>query len=158
MRADKKDIRFIDIHYNTIFKIPDGSYIEITERNGEKVIKACQFIDEYHTRVGYNIFHICEFAELMKRKGATYQKEPVLTVDKAAWKINSDKYLVIQTCDDGYDYTIFDSNLKEIDGGQLDMPECSMLEIRNEILSSYNIRVIELRAMEFEVLMECTSA
>lgn len=37
------------------------------------------------------------------------------------------RYLAIQTCDDGYDYTFFDEEFNSQDGGQLDMPELSIL-------------------------------
>ena len=34
--------------------------------------RPCTFIDEYHTQIGYNVFHICQFAEIMERNGASY--------------------------------------------------------------------------------------
>ena len=30
-------------------------------------------IDEYHTEVGSNLYHICEFAERMERNGHAYE-------------------------------------------------------------------------------------
>ena len=33
-------------------------------------------IDEYHTEVGSNLYHICEFAERMQKNGATYEPKP----------------------------------------------------------------------------------
>lgn len=64
---ESKDIRFIDSQYNELFRIPDGGKIEITFENGEKSIKECKYIDDYHTKVGNYLFHICEFAEIMER-------------------------------------------------------------------------------------------
>lgn len=148
-----KDIRFIDSHYNDLFRVADGGCIQIDTGN-ETVIKPCTFIDEYHTQIGNNVFHICEFAEVMERNGNTYQKEPEIVEDEAAWKVGRDKYLALQTCSDGYDYTIFDENFVEIDGGQLDMPELSMIEARTEILESYELAGKELRPMSYESLME----
>ena len=49
-----KQIRFIDSHYNELFRIPDGGKIEITYENGEKHIRECQYIDDYHTKIGNN--------------------------------------------------------------------------------------------------------
>lgn len=69
----EKGIRFIDPHYNEKFRIPDGGKIIITYADGEKAERSCRYIDEYHTEVGNNIFHICEFAELMQRNGNTYE-------------------------------------------------------------------------------------
>ena len=68
-----KEIRFIDSHYNELFRIPDGGKIEIQYDTGEKNIRECKYIDEYHTKIGSNVFHICEFAEIMERNGSTYK-------------------------------------------------------------------------------------
>ena len=118
---DGKDIRFIDSHYKDLFRIPDGGCVQIHYPD-ETVVKPCKFIDEYHTQVGYNVFHICQFAEIMERNGATYMAEPEIMGDEAAWKVGRDRILAVQTCEDGYDYTLLDENYNEIDGGQLDNP------------------------------------
>lgn len=149
----KKEIRFIDSHYNTLFHIADGECIEMT-RGKEVIINPCFYVDEYHTRVGYNTFHICEFAEVMQRNKTSYCKEPKIQAEEAAWKVGTKRYLILQTCDDGYDYTIFDENLKEIDGGQLDMPELSMNEARNEILSSYELFKYPLYPRDYDEIVE----
>ena len=74
---DGKEIRFIDSHYKDLFHIPDGSCVQIHYPD-EMVVKPCTFIDEYHTQIGYNVFHICQFAEIMERNGASYMPEPEL--------------------------------------------------------------------------------
>ena len=102
---DGKDIRFIDSHYKDLFRIPDGGCVQIHYPD-ETVVKPCKFIDEYHTQVGYNVFHICQFAEIMERNGATYMAEPEIMGDEAAWKVGRDRILAVQTCEDGYDYTL----------------------------------------------------
>lgn len=148
-----KDIRFIDSHYKNLFKIPDGGTIQISYPD-ETVIKKCTFIDEYHTKIGYNVFHICEFAEIMERNRAIYQPEPEILGDEAAWKVGKDRYLAIQTCEDGYDYTLLDNDFIEIDGGQIDSPEWSMLEVRADILESYALSRRDLRAAIYDDVME----
>lgn len=65
-------IRFIDPHYKELFKITDGERIEVTTAWGEKFPHTCRFIDEYHTELDGNVYHICEFAERMHMNGATY--------------------------------------------------------------------------------------
>ena len=70
---DKKEIRFIDSRYNELFRIPDGGKIEITYENGETHTRECKYIDDYHTKIGNRVFHICEFAETMERNGSTYK-------------------------------------------------------------------------------------
>lgn len=148
-----KDIRFIDSHYHDLFRIPDGSCIQIHYPD-ETVVKPCKFIDEYHTQIGYNVFHICQFAEIMERNGATYMAEPEIMGTEAAWQVGRDKILAVQTYEDGYDYTLYDSNYNEIDGGLLDNPDLSMIEARTEILESFNLGNRELRAMVYEDVRE----
>lgn len=72
----EQGIRFIDSGYKELFRIPDGGKIIITSAWGEKTELACRYIDETHTEVGNNLFHICEFAERMERNGATYEPKP----------------------------------------------------------------------------------
>lgn len=72
---NEKIIRFIDSRYKTLFYVPDGGNIVITRFDGEKFTQPCTFLDEYHTRVGRETYHICQFAELMERNGNTYAPE-----------------------------------------------------------------------------------
>lgn len=155
---DGKDIRFIDSHYRDLFRIPDGGTIQVHYSDDSVVIKPCKFIDEYHTQIGNNVFHICQFAELLERNGSYCQAEPEIMGDEAAWQVGRDQYLAIQTCEDGYDYTLFDKEFHEIDGGQLDNPELSMLEARAEILAGFGLQMRELRVQVYEEVMEKAEA
>lgn len=150
---NKQDIRFIDSHYHDLFKLPNSGFIQVDYPN-ETVLKQCVFIDPYHTQVGNNIFHICEYAECMERIGATYQAEPEIMGDEAAWKIGRDKYLAIQACDKGYDYTLLNEHFVDMDGGVLENSDLSMLEARAEILKLLDLAPKELRAMVYEEVME----
>ena len=48
---------------------------------------------------------------------------------EALFLINDAAYLHIQPCDSGWDYTLYDAaSMKELDGGQLDMPELSRMK------------------------------
>ena len=71
-----KGIRFITSDYTDLFRIPDGGDIIITHVDGEKIKAYCRFFDEYHTQIGKNLYHICEFAERMEACGATYEPAP----------------------------------------------------------------------------------
>lgn len=82
----KKGIRFIDSHYNELFHIPDGGKIQLIYPDGEKQERTCHYIDEYHTQIGSNLFHICEFAERMQQNGVVYEpvsQEIKKTVEKS---------------------------------------------------------------------------
>ncbi len=73
MEKARQGIRFIDPDYNELFRVPDGGKILITSGWGEKNERVCRFIDECHSEIGSNLYHICEFAERMQQNGATYE-------------------------------------------------------------------------------------
>lgn len=72
----EQGIRFIDSKYNEKFRIPDGGKIIINYTGKEKEEKVCRFIDEYHTEIGNNLYHICQFAECMEKNGNRYEPAP----------------------------------------------------------------------------------
>ncbi len=72
---DKKYIRFIDSAYNDRFFIEDGGNIIFTSCDGEEKRLQCKYLDETHTQVGNNTYHICQFAEIMERNGHTVRPE-----------------------------------------------------------------------------------
>ncbi len=74
----EKGIRFINSQYKTLFNIDDGDTIQITLDNGESHTRICRYVDDYHFQTVngldekyINMFHICQFAELMERNGNT---------------------------------------------------------------------------------------
>ena len=54
---------------------------------------------------------------------------------EAAYRLESGDYLYIQTSENGYDYTLYGPDYKELDGGQLDNPGLSLVEAGKEILA-----------------------
>lgn len=73
---DIKTIRFINSDYLPLFRIADGENISITfGDSGEQCIMKCKYIDEYHMYAGSNIYHICQFAELMESRKAVYEPQ-----------------------------------------------------------------------------------
>lgn len=71
----KKYIRFVDSNHNTLFHIEDGTNIIITRNDGTEFKRRCRFLDEVHTEIEGVCFHICEWADIMERNGATYHQE-----------------------------------------------------------------------------------
>ncbi|WP_395815267.1 LPD16 domain-containing protein [Clostridium sp. C45] len=148
-----KEIRFINSNYDDLFRIVDGSTIQI-EFPKETIIKACKYVDDYHTKVGNELFHICQFAEMMERVGAKYTPEVEPDDFQVAYKVGRNHYLALQTSDEGYDYTLYDKNFNEIDGGQLDDPELSMIEARKDILSDFKLGNKDLVVADYDDLLE----
>ena len=62
-----KNIRFITSSYEDRFKIPDGSAVEIEYPN-RKFSARCEYMDEYHLRLGYDVLHICQLAEMLGQR------------------------------------------------------------------------------------------
>lgn len=72
----KRDCRFIDSSYNTLFTVPDGANIIVTDMDGRESVLECRYIDDAHVAVGgTGAYHICEFAELQERNGRLYRPE-----------------------------------------------------------------------------------
>lgn len=57
--------------------------------------------------------------------------------EEVAFRINNKYFLMVQIYDDGYDFTLYDDGLRDIDGGQLDNPEFSMSKALNTILDDF---------------------
>ncbi len=81
----EKGIRFINSRYDELFRIEDGEKIKIRYSDGGEQERVCRYIDETHTEVGSNLYHICQFAEIMERNGSEYtpvKPETVQTEEK----------------------------------------------------------------------------
>ena len=67
------------------------------------------------------------------------QQEALFLIDDAT-------YLHIQPCDNGWDYTLYDAaSMKEMDGGQLDMPELSRMKAVLQICDDNDLDSTSLR-------------
>lgn len=71
----ERGIRFLDAHYKDKFRIADGEKIRITENDGTINDRICRYIDDCHVEVGFNLYHICQFAEIIERSGS--KVEPI---------------------------------------------------------------------------------
>ena len=103
------------------------------------------------------------YKEICKERGIdpNAKKEPEMAVldaeanqQEALFLIDDATYLHIQPCDSGWDYTLYDAaSMKELDGGQLDMPELSCMKAVLQIcddndLSSNSVKYAPLSMIE----------
>ena len=135
MRDTDQDhsIRFINSSYDTLFRIPDGGTVEI--RFPDNVFSAkCEYLDDYHTKIGDTVFHICEFAELLERQNGSVRPEPETAFDKAAWQLGHREYLMLERTDTGFRYEILTKDFLSRTQGQLDRPEWTMNQAREYVL------------------------
>ena len=81
-------------------------------------------------------------------------KEP----EQMAFSIK-DKFVSIQTCTEGYDYSVFDTDYKLIDGGVYDNPNISIHAALKDVLEDFGLSEQDKRIpVEYEELMEKTEA
>lgn len=68
------------------------------------------------------------------------------------YKIKDIGYLHIQECEDGYDFTAYDKNYEEIDGGQLDNSDLNIENAAKECLELIDIEgeILEIESTEIE--------
>ena len=86
----------------------------------------------------------------VKELAAAMPEMEVLGADanrqEALFLINDTTYLHIQPCDSGWDYTLYDAaSMKELDGGQLDMPELSCMKVVLQICDDNDLDSTSLR-------------
>lgn len=147
------DIRFIDSRYKELFRIPDGGTIQVDYPDRHYAAK-CSYIDDYHTQVGNNVYHICQFAEILERGGGTCRPEPELDRDTAAWQLGSQNYLTVERSPSGWAYHLYDQGFHSVAAGEVGGLETSILEARDQAmeqcrLSSRNRELTDYDREEF---------
>ena len=72
-----------------------------------------------------------------------------------AYRVESaGRYFAIQTVSDGYDYTFYDNQFRELDGGVYDNPDVTLSEAMEDILGDEGLSVADCKVMDFEELQE----
>ena len=81
------DVRLIDSNYKDLYRVPNGSVIQVDYPDGRSFTTRLEHWDEYHFDVGGlgDMFHICQFAEVMERNGASYYPEIQTQDETGAW-------------------------------------------------------------------------
>lgn len=113
------------------------SDIVLLHRDG---VNTAQYVDS----VGFQ--EIPDFLELQAEQEVTQQTE-------AAYEF-ADRYLMIHECADGYNYTFYDKEYKEIDGGVYDNPNITLEEAVHIILTDDPFPNMERMPVDYEELDE----
>ena len=149
----KDDIRFINSGYEEQFRIPDGGTIQV-EYPDRTFSAKCEYIDDYHTYVGSEVYHICQFAEVLERGGGVCRPEPVLDAEQAAWKIGWNAYLAVECGAGHWDYHLYDEKFNETKGGELEVVGCSINEVRDMVLFENKLERRSMTPTDHGMLME----
>lgn len=149
----KDDIRFINSGYEEQFRIPDGGTIQV-EYPDRTFSAKCEYIDDYHTYVGSEVYHICQFAEVLERGGGICRPEPELDAEQAAWKIGWNAYLAVECGAGHWDYHLYDEKFNETKSGELEVVGCSINEVRDMVLFENKLERRSMTPTDHGMLME----
>ena len=149
MDGKEHSIRFINSSYDTLFRIPDGGTVEVQFPDRRFTAK-CEYLDDYHTKVGDTVFHICEFAELLERQNGTVRPEPETELDKAAWQLAHREYLLVERTEGGFRYELLTQQFKSVVQGQIDSADWTMNHAREHILETLNMSHRNRSAVPFD--------
>ena len=149
MDGKEHSIRFINSSYDTLFCIPDGGTVEV-QFPDRKFTAKCEYLDDYHTKVGDTVFHICEFAELLERQNGTVRPEPETELDKAAWQLAHREYLMVERTEGGFRYELLTQQFKSVVQGQIDSADWTMNHAREHILETLNMSHRNRAAVPFD--------
>lgn len=103
-------------------------------------VNTAQYVDSF----GFQ--EIPDFLELQAQQEMLYQTE-------AAYEF-ADRYLMIHECEDGYDYTFYDKQYREIDGGVYDNPDITLEEAVHIILADDPFPNMERTPVNYDELDE----
>ena len=149
----RDDIRFINSGYDEQFRLPNGGKIEV-EYPDRTFSARCEYIDDYHTYVGSEVYHICQFAEVLERGGGVCRPEPVLDAEQAAWKIGWNAYLAVECGAGHWDYHLYDEKFNETKGGELEVVGCSINEVRDMVLAENKLGSRSMTPTDYGMLMD----
>ena len=157
----KRAVDYLKAHsLNTVeddlYRIPDGGVIQVDFPDGRSFTARVEHLDDYHFDMGGlgNVFHICQFAEVMERNHADFYPEIQTQDEQAAWELGGKGYLAIQSCEDGWDYTLYHSDYSVMDGGQLDAPELTIQEAREQILEAHHMEKGRRLLQDYDAVMD----
>ena len=141
------------------YRIPDGGVVQVDCPDGRSFTARLEHLDDYHFDMGGlgNVFHICQFAEVMERNHADFYPEIQTQDEQVAWELGGKGYLAIQSCEDGWDYTLYHSDYSVMDGGQLDAPELTIQEAREQILEAHHMEKGRRLLQDYDAVMDKVS-
>ena len=156
-------IRFIDSRYNELFRIPDNSTILTTQPDRpdpaeRQFVSKCSYLDDYHFQIGYEIYHICQFAEKMERNGWSCRPEPETEQEKAAWRLK-DNYLLFERSEEGFSFEILTYHFDKKKSGTIQDPTMTMNMARERVLELelLNISNMSRFPISYEDVKYCAS-
>lgn len=131
-------IRFVGTNYERKFTLDNNGVIQVSRKDGTRFFARCHYVDDFHMSIMGSVYHILEFAGLTEKNDLSVQPEEASSLTEVVWSLGYGKaFLAIQECDDGWDYSIYDSQLVLLDGGQIDDSDLSIEMARDNALTTH---------------------
>ena len=111
----RDDVRLINSHYDDLYRVPNHGVIQVDRSDGNSYTARVEHLDDYHFDLGEygNVYHIAQFGEMIERTGSTAYPEIQTQDEQGAWELGGKGYLAIQSCEDGWDYTLSWTRLRK---------------------------------------------
>ena len=138
------------------YRVLNHGVIQVDRSDGSSYTARVEHLDDYHFDLGEygNVYHICQFGEMMERTGSTAYPEIHTQDEQGAWELGGKGYLAIQSCEDGWDYTLYHSDYSVMDGGQIDAPELTIQEVREQILEAHHMEKGRRVLKDYDLIMD----
>ena len=131
----RDDVRLINSHYDDLYRVPNHGVVQVDRSDGSSYTARVEHLDDY-------------------RSGSTAYPEIQTQDEQGAWELGGKGYLAIQSCEDGWDYTLYHSDFSVMDGGQLDEPELTIQEVREEILEAHHMEKGRRVLKDYDLIMD----
>lgn len=105
-------------------------------------------IFDYQSVEGWDNPEIADVVKQIDRAIGLHDTEIAYRLESAG------RYFAIQTVSNGYDYTFYDNQFRELDGGVYDNPDITLAEAMEDILGDEGLSVADCKVMNFEELQE----
>ena len=91
--------------------------------------------------------------DLLRRLDAIEKNYPPREIE-AVYFLDNETYLHIQEADEGFDYTLYDKGLREIDGGYIDAPNLTLASACETALANHGLTPETLEKVSLDILGE----
>ena len=142
----KNDIRIIDSNYNELFRVPDGGTIQV-EYPDRAFSSVCNYIDDYHANISGEVYHICQFAEILERGNGVCRPDPEIAENRMMWALGRRHFLTVELKTTNWHYHLYDGQFNEIKSGTMRADGSPINEVRNRIVAENKLRHCSMRAV-----------
>lgn len=157
---DIREYGDMDEALTAYFSLPNDKRKAFGIQNGHPVPESQDFIQciggmeciilDYQSKEGWNNPEITAAVERIDIAIGLHDTE-------IAYQIG-ERYFTIQNTEGGFDYTFYDAEYHELDGGMYDNPNLTITEAINEILGDEHLKFEDCRVINYEDFMERVEA